>query len=559
VDKARILVVEDQYIVAQDLAASLSGLGYEVIATVDTGPKAIEKAGRLRPDLVLMDIVLKGRMDGIEASGQINERWRIPVIFLTAFADRTLLERAKITEPYAYLLKPYSTRELHSAIEVGLNKARMERELRRSRLRFKETVDLLPTGIVETDRTGKVTFINAAGLSLLGLPPGSEAGDVDLRPFINLTSTDKKESCFSKALSGRVSGPAQQRMLRADGTEAVILTNWGPVTVDGQVVGCRASLMDVTELTRLQKRVRDARRMETIATLAGGVAHEFNNALTAIITGIELLQMDPLSGGPSGKYLVNMKDSADRMARQVRQLVAFARSGKYHTISVRLDDFIKSTLPYLAPSIDPGIRVKTHFQNSCPIVSIDENQFRMVLSALVANACEAIKEKGTIEVRAGESVFEPDSPGLPGGLSPGRYATLVVADNGSGMTDDVRSRIFDPFFTTKFYGRGLGMASTYGIVHNHCGWIGVVSSPGQPVGPCSIPANQSAPTVYLRTSRPLQYTCEPVGPYSIPANQSAPAVYLRTSRPLQYTCEPVGPYSIPANQSVPAVKLRSRV
>ncbi len=149
--KIKIMIVEDEIIAAESEKRSLEELGYSVTSTVASGEKAIKKAEEDKPDLVLMDIELKGKMDGIEAAGIISSRFHIPSIFVTAYADDKILERAKITEPFGYIIKPFEKRELHSNIEMALykNKAEEERkklikELQDSLAKVKQLTGLLP-------------------------------------------------------------------------------------------------------------------------------------------------------------------------------------------------------------------------------------------------------------------------------------------------------------------------------------------------------------------------------------------------------------------------------
>jgi len=123
---ANVLVVEDENIVARDILAMLKGLGYGVAAVAASGEEAIEKATSRQPDVVLMDIVLKGRIDGVQAAQHIRDHLHIPVIYLTAYADEDTLQRAKVTEPFGYILKPFEERELHIAIELALYRHKME-------------------------------------------------------------------------------------------------------------------------------------------------------------------------------------------------------------------------------------------------------------------------------------------------------------------------------------------------------------------------------------------------------------------------------------------------
>lgn len=127
-ENARIMIVEDIWLIANDLRESLGKLGYTVTAIVSSGEEAVKKAGEEMPDLILMDIVLSGRMDGIEAAEKIRSATDIPVIYLTAYSDEKKLERAKVTEPFGYLIKPVNDRELHTTIETALYRNRMEHE-----------------------------------------------------------------------------------------------------------------------------------------------------------------------------------------------------------------------------------------------------------------------------------------------------------------------------------------------------------------------------------------------------------------------------------------------
>src|SRR3989304_10561163 len=128
---ARIMIVEDERIVARKIHKSLEKLGYDVCALAPTGEEAVQKAGETRPDLILMDIVLKGTMDGIEASEQIRRLFNIPVVYLTAYANEKVFQRAKITEPYGYILKPFEDKELYIAIEIALHRNQSDARIRK--------------------------------------------------------------------------------------------------------------------------------------------------------------------------------------------------------------------------------------------------------------------------------------------------------------------------------------------------------------------------------------------------------------------------------------------
>ncbi|MFI4982987.1 MAG: response regulator, partial [Nevskiales bacterium] len=166
--KARIMVVEDEIIVARDLARILAQLDYEVPALVTSGEEALERAAALRPDLVLMDIHLAGQMDGIAAAQAIRQQHEVPVVFLTAHSDEATFKRAEITEPYGYVLKPFEERELAIAVSVALYRHRVESRLAQMERWLSTTLHSIGDAVIATDLAGTLTFMNAHAEQLTG-------------------------------------------------------------------------------------------------------------------------------------------------------------------------------------------------------------------------------------------------------------------------------------------------------------------------------------------------------------------------------------------------------
>ncbi len=164
----RILVVEDEIITADDIRESLQDMGYTVLAVVSSGEEAIIKVEKDAPDLVLMDIMLSGEMDGIEAAKQILLRFNIPVVYLTAYSDKIILERAKITEPFGYILKPFNERELQINIEIAFYKHKMERELRESEKWLAAILENLGEAVIATNKKGIIKFMNPFAEAITG-------------------------------------------------------------------------------------------------------------------------------------------------------------------------------------------------------------------------------------------------------------------------------------------------------------------------------------------------------------------------------------------------------
>ena len=166
--KTQILVVEDEHIVAKDIQLRLQGLGYHIPAVASSGEEALQKAEETRPDLVLMDIRLKGTMNGVEAAEEVRRRFNIPVVYLTAYADSHTLHRAKVTEPFGYILKPFEERELYTCIEVALYKHQMEQRLKESEQWLVTTLRCIGDAVVATDVEGRVKFLNHVAEALTG-------------------------------------------------------------------------------------------------------------------------------------------------------------------------------------------------------------------------------------------------------------------------------------------------------------------------------------------------------------------------------------------------------
>lgn len=188
----QILVVEDEFIVAEHIRRVLQNLGYSVCSMASSGKKAILEAEEKRPDLVLMDIVLQGEMDGIETASQIRSRFDIPVLYLTAFSDEKILGRAKITEPYGYIIKPFTERELHINIEIALYKHKIEKELKEKNQWLSAVIKGIGDAVIATDPEGKIKLMNPIAEALTGWKQ-EDALMKPLKTVLNIISEEKDE------------------------------------------------------------------------------------------------------------------------------------------------------------------------------------------------------------------------------------------------------------------------------------------------------------------------------------------------------------------------------
>ncbi len=229
------------------------------------------------------------------------------------------------------------------------------------------------------------------------------------------------------------------------------------------------------EKMHLEAQLRQTQKMEAIAALAGGIAHEFNNALTIITGNVDLLELEFPNDEKIKNYTTSMKTSVSRMTGLTDRLMAYARGGKYQSETFSLSKFVKVTLPLIHHTMDPSICIDTELSLDASPVEADLTQLQMVLSAVLTNAYEAIDGEGRIRVSVRNEEVDGGITGGGRDLKPGSYVCITIEDNGQGMDRETMQTIFEPFFTTKFQGRGLGLAAAYGIIKNHGGLIFVDS------------------------------------------------------------------------------------
>ncbi len=246
---AKILIVEDESIAALDLENRLESLGYSVAAVAASGEEAIQQAAETRPDMVLMDIRLKGDMDGIEAAQEIRARFDIPVVYLTALADDDTLRQAKITEPLGYVLKPFEDRELYKTIEIALHKHTMERKLRESEQWLATTLRSISDAVIAIGKEGFVMFMNSTAEALTGWGQEAALGR-DWKKVFNIIDeeTGTPESSLARALEeGIAVGPADHVLIAKDGTETFIDDSAAPIRDEkGDIIGFVLVFRDIT-------------------------------------------------------------------------------------------------------------------------------------------------------------------------------------------------------------------------------------------------------------------------------------------------------------------------
>ena len=277
-----VLIVEDEAVIALDLTRRLNKLGYRVAAALASGEEALAWAAQQRPDLVLMDIVLCGQLDGIRTADELRRRYGLPVIFLTAYSDDKTLSRASGVRPYGYLLKPFDDRELYTAIEMALYRARFEQQLRESEERFRLIAENAPDYILLLELTGEIKFVNRTGAR-----PREQVIGSNLLSWID----PEHQARFRTALQGAQTGTLTEIELPVSiqgAGERWFSGRLAPLYVDGKIVSIVAIGADITERRLAEETQRryaaelEAQNAELDA-FAHTVAHDLNNPIGLMV------------------------------------------------------------------------------------------------------------------------------------------------------------------------------------------------------------------------------------------------------------------------------------
>ncbi|MBW1935685.1 MAG: PAS domain S-box protein [Deltaproteobacteria bacterium] len=253
---ARIMIVEDEEPVSEYIASSLKMKGHTVCSIERSGEGAVEAAMRERPDLVLMDILLEGRMDGVEAAGKIRARQNVPVVYLTSCAEDEIFEQAKVTEPYGFLLKPFKDEELHRVIEISLYKAKMEQKLRESEERYRNLVENISDVVYEIDANGVFTYISPACKSLAGYSPEEVVGRSFVE-FLYQEDVPRVLERFKEIKSGLVC-ETEYRIAGKSGEVRWVRSRGTPIIVGDDFTGARGVLTDITHKKQAEKALQAA-------------------------------------------------------------------------------------------------------------------------------------------------------------------------------------------------------------------------------------------------------------------------------------------------------------
>ncbi len=500
-NKATILIVEDDAILAMALRGKISRLGYNVVGPFAFGEEAIAFLPGRQVDLVLMDIELAGDMNGITTAEILLGMSDIPVVFLTAYSQNGLLEQARTVSPYGYLVKPVSDQALAATVEMSLHRHKVDLELKESRRvlakseeKFRTVADYIYDWEYWRATDGSFVYISPSCERITGYKPEEFCQDPGLLGII--IHPDDREN-FARHIDDIAKGVANKdfqtltfRITTRSGKECYIEHICREVfNQAGNSLGRRVTNRDITEGKRaevekakMQTQLQQAQKMEAIGTLAGGIAHDFNNILSAILGYAEMAQEDSPAGSILKRDIDQVVKASHRAKDLVKQILAFSRQTETELIPIQPAMIVREAAKMLRSSLPSTIDIQQNIDvNSGPILA-DPTQIHQIVMNLCTNAFHAMEETGgTLSISLEKKTLtEKDIVNQPG-MHSGDFVQLSVGDTGPGIAPELWDKIFDPYFTTKEIGKGTGMGLSilHGIVKNYGGSVSFNSHPGE--------------------------------------------------------------------------------
>ena len=421
---------------------------------------------------------------------------------IEAVYQRALLLRERATAlPIQPALLDDALRELYLVLEElqatdlelqqqnqSLLEAQQQLDLERQR--YRTLFELAPDGYLVTDRQGKIFHANQAAATLLAVP---QANLVDKPLIVFVDPADRPQ--FLARLAQPDDGDQDWEVLitrRHEASVAVAITTARVKGDRGQGVALLWSLRDISQRKQIQQNLQAelgqaqahldrSQRLDSLGTLASGLAHDLGNDLSPLVTATDLLRLPKYGLAESAYPVVEMmKSSALRSLDLVRQLLLFAQGGTGERQPLSLGLTLGEVVAMIRSTVPSSITVQWPGDDDGVWVEAEPTPIHQVFMNLCLNACDAMADGGTLAIALETRQIDSGDPQLPATAPPGRYAVATIADNGSGIDPAIVDRIFDPFFTTKSAGQGtgLGLATTFRIVQNHGGFIQVDSQVG---------------------------------------------------------------------------------
>lgn len=484
-EKARILVVDDEPDVLRYLADLLSREGYIVVGQLTSGDGARREAEKLKPDLILMDVILEGAIDGIDAGREIHERYDIPIIFLTALSDAETLDRVKPTDPFGYLIKPFEARELLVMIDLALYRHQAEhRRLARERW-FETTLQGIGDAVITTDENDHINFLNPFAESFTGWPRAEALG----RSFDSVVHLLDEPTRTEIELPGLAQLAVSPREATEEPDEVILTSRQG----DTRPVSYRLSLIrdirnrpsgrvlvltDLSHRRKIEKHVLTTQKMEAIGKMAGTLAYEFDTVLTQVRSYASSMLDHLLPNTHAHNDTLNILDTLRHASLLTRRILGVARATTPDSdISigpVPLTGLILNAQVLLEqPLTERRIKIQIEKNQELPIVLADADRLLDILTDLFMCAADAMSSGGILRVEASRTTISAPDPALNPHAKPGPFVALRIRDADNRWSNEILDHLFEPFYLAHSQGVriGLGLSVAQAAAQRFGGWI----------------------------------------------------------------------------------------
>ncbi len=479
-----IMIVDDDEALRDNLQDILDEEGYQLVSAA-TCAQAVDFARRYTPQVALLDLKLPDD-SGMNLLTQLK---RISpgciCALMTAFADVDSAIKAMEMGAFHYLQKPVRPAELinllqriFETIQIREEKRLAEERLKESEERFRTIVESAQDAIFLKDCQLRYTLVNPIMERIYGLRAEDFLGRGDEELF-GAKVAERTLETESRVLRGEI---VEQEEIRSVAKSQKTFHSIKVPLADssGKITGLCGFTRDLTSTRQLEAQLLQAQKMEAIGTLAGGISHDFNNLLQAILGYSQILLMGRNSSDPDAMKLREIEKAAQRATDLTKQLLAFGRKVEIKPRPVDVNQVIKQVEKLLKRTIPKMIDIELRLTEPILTVNADPVQLEQVLLNIGVNARDAMPDGGRLIVATAN--VTPDNMFRKVNLQEGTtdYVLLTITDSGQGMSEEVMEHLFEPFFTTKQVGQGtgLGLAMAYGIIKNHGGHISCQSSPG---------------------------------------------------------------------------------
>jgi PAS domain S-box-containing protein len=493
-----ILIVDDTPTNLEVLFDFLANTGFTVLVAED-GESAIDRAEYAPPDLILLDVVMPG-IDGFETCRRLKANdltKKIPVIFMTALSDTVDKVRGLNLGAVDYVTKPLQHEEVLARIKLHLHLGRLTKRLQEQNLRLEQEIqerqrseqklkeqaallDITTDAIVVQDLSNQILFWNKGAEHLYGWTAEEALGKNAIQLLYRYPSAELDDNHQMLTECGLWQG--ELRQITKEGKAIIIASRWTLVRDEnGHPKSILTVNTDITEKKQLEAQFLRAQRMESLGTLASGIAHDLNNALTPIMMTVQLLETKLLDE-QSQEWLSILETNVKRGADLVKQVLSFSRGLEGQHTSLEVKQLIAEIEQIAKQTFSRAIEVHTDIPTeNLWNISGDATQLHQVLMNLCVNARDAMPDGGILGISASNLLIDAHYARMNLDAKVGPYVVVTVSDTGIGIPKEIVDKIFEPFFTTKELGKGtgLGLSTVIGIVKSHGGFVNVYSEVGK--------------------------------------------------------------------------------